>query len=71
MKILQAGCGEFTKAAVHGTIGTLAAVCALYSAAALVERHSWQRHLTRNLVLYTGLAILEYQHVTHHWRCGR
>jgi hypothetical protein len=64
MQILHAGQCEPLKAGVHGAIGALAAVCAVYNLCALGLRP--KRHLAINAVFYTALVLVEVQHVRHH-----
>lgn len=64
MQILHAGQCEPLKAGVHGAIGALAAVCAVYNLCALGLRP--KRHLAINAVFYTALVLVEIQHVRHH-----
>lgn len=73
MNALRVGHHEEVKAAVHGVLGAIAGVCAVYNASALVEREDFEPHLLVNTVLYTLLAAWEVQHVVHHWqaRCSR
>lgn len=57
---------ESTKGAVHGALGTLAILCAVYNGSAYLKRQ--ERHLLINLIVYTGLVLYEIRTVTHH--CG-
>jgi hypothetical protein len=64
LTVLQCGECETLKAGVHATALGLAAVMALYNAAAWLSRR--QTHLAVNAVLYTLMAAWEQQHVAHH-----
>jgi hypothetical protein len=65
--LLCRGRYEILKAGVHGAASGLAAVCAVYNAAAWVARR--QRHSWVNAVLYGTLVVWELQHVRHHIDC--
>ena len=62
--LLDSGNCEPFKAAVHGAVLALAAVCAAYNTAAWVKRR--QRHLAVNAVFYTAAVWFEHCHVRHH-----
>jgi hypothetical protein len=62
--LLDHGNCEPLKAAVHGVVLTLAAVCAAYNTAAWLKRR--QRHLAINAVFYATAVWLERCHVQHH-----
>jgi hypothetical protein len=64
--ILDAGSAEPLKGAVHGALGVLAAVCALYNCAALARRR--EPHLAINAAIYLALTAFETKKVRHH--CG-
>ena len=64
LKVLKCGNCEPLKLGVHGLALGLAAVCALYNAAAWVSRR--EHHLAVNAVLYAALIAFERQHVSHH-----
>lgn len=55
--ILDAGSHEPLKAAVHGTVCGLAALCATYNALAWLARRD--RHLAINAVAYVALTAWE------------
>lgn len=61
----QSGNAERAKLAVHGAMLIGAAACAVYNLAACVLRKP-ERHLVVNALVYTGLVVLEIQHVRHH-----
>jgi hypothetical protein len=68
--LLDSGNCEPFKAAVHGVVLALAAVCATYNAAAWVKRR--QRHLAVNAIFYGATVWFEHCHVRHHLAaCGR
>jgi len=62
--LLESGNCEPFKAAVHGVVLVLAAVCAAYNTAAWVKRR--QRHLAVNAIFYTTTVWFERCHVRHH-----
>lgn len=62
----QAGANEPVKASVHAALGTLAAICLAYNMAAFILRR--ERHLARNVLLYTGICALELAQVRRHLR---
>lgn len=62
--MLDSGNCEPFKAAVHGVVLTLAAVCAAYNTAAWLKRR--QRHLAINAIFYTTTVWFERCHVLHH-----
>lgn len=53
-----------TKAAVHGALLTLAALCGVYNAASFLKRG--ERHLAVNAVVYGALMVYEVVNVRHH-----
>lgn len=57
---------EGVKAAVHGALLGLAAVCLLYNSVAWIRRR--ERHLLINTLLYGGLVGLEVKQVSRHLR---
>lgn len=65
MTILESGQRESLKGTVHASLGTLAALCTLYNAAAFLQRR--QAHLAVNAVLYGLLTGWEAVKVQHHW----
>lgn len=69
MNALRTGELEPVKLGVHAALGTLAAVCTLYNAAAYVYRR--EPHLAVNAVAYGLLTALEVAQVDRHrkhWR---
>ena len=62
--VLASGEHEPLKAAVHGLLGGLAAVCLAYNAAAWVTRR--ERHLAINSVIYAALTGLEVWQAKRH-----
>ena len=64
LPVLQCGSCERLKIGVHGSALALAALCAVYNAAAWLSRR--QQHLAVNAVLYSALTAWEVEHVTHH-----
>ena len=63
--ITDSGTSEATKAAVHGALLTLAALCGVYNGCAWLKRR--ERHLATNLLLYASLVAFEAYQVTHHF----
>lgn len=53
-----------TKGAVHGALGTLAALCAVYNSCAWLRRQ--ERHLAVNAVAYWALVAFELLNVKRH-----
>lgn len=66
--LCTSGRHEPLKAAVHGALGALAAVCLAYNVAAWFLRDRPGRHLARNVVVYAGIAALELGQVRRHLR---
>lgn len=64
MNALRAGEHEAIKAGVHIVLGTLAAVCTVYNAAAWLYRR--ESHLAVNAVAYGLLTALEVAQVQRH-----
>lgn len=62
--ILDTGTCEPLKAAVHGALLAMAALCAAYNSAAWLKRR--ERHLAINAVLYSTVVFWERCHVVHH-----
>ena len=62
----QSGSAEMVKGAVHGSLGTLAAICAAYNGLAFHWRGD--RRLLMNTLLYLGIVALEGYQVHRHWR---
>jgi hypothetical protein len=52
------------KASVHGALGLLAGVCAVYNALAWKKRRAG--HLKRNVLFYGLVVAVEILHVAHH-----
>jgi hypothetical protein len=67
LPILCHGRHEILKASVHGTVLSLAIVCAIYNFAAWIARR--QRHSWVNAALYGTLTAWEWNHVRHHLNC--
>lgn len=65
MSLIDCGCYERTKGAVHGAVGLLALVCATYNVAKWL-RDRQPRHAVNGLV-YTSLVGLELYQVNRHW----
>ena len=63
-RLTDPGQCEVLKAVVHGSMLVLAAVCAGYSFIAFKKRR--KPHLFRNLLLYSGLVVIETRHTTDH-----
>ena len=57
-----------TKGAIHGSLLTLAALCAVYNICAQRARPS--SHLLLNAVVYTGLIGFEVMNVARHCHKG-
>jgi len=69
LPILDVGCCEPFKAAIHGAAMGLTVLMGAYNAAAWLRRR--QRHLAINAIVYFAAALWEEQHVRHHLeRCG-
>ena len=66
-KFTDPGQCEVLKAVVHGAMLVLAIVCAEYSLVAYKRRH--KPHLFRNLLLYSGLVVVETRHTIDHVVC--
>ena len=64
MTVLESGNCEPLKAAVHGLLLAITALCAAYNTAAWLRRR--QRHLAINSVIYTAAMLWERCHVAHH-----
>lgn len=66
--LIDPGNSERAKGAVHGAIGALAVLCAVYNLSAWKARH--ERHSAVNALVYLALIALELSHVLHHrsWR---
>jgi len=64
--MLDNGECEPAKAAVHGVLMAMVAVCAAYNMAAWLKRR--ESHLAINAVLYSAAVCWERCHVVHHVR---
>ena len=64
LTILEVGCFEPLKAAVHGAALGLVVLMGAYNVAAWLRRR--QRHLAVNAIIYGVAAVWESRHVTHH-----
>lgn len=64
LPILDVGCCEPFKAAIHGAAMGLTVLMGAYNAAAWLRRR--QRHLAINAVIYLAAAIWEERHVRQH-----
>jgi hypothetical protein len=64
LPILDVGCCEPFKAAIHGAAMGLTVLMGAYNAAAWLRRR--QRHLAINAVIYLTAAIWEAHHVQEH-----
>ena len=64
LPILDVGCCEPFKAAIHGAALGLTVLMGTYNAAAWLRRR--QRHLAINAIVYFAAAIWEERHVRHH-----
>lgn len=64
MNFSDPGNAESTKGAVHGALGTLAILCAVYNGISWWSRR--EKHLAVNAIVYTGLVLYEIRTVTHH-----
>ena len=64
LPILDVGCCEPFKAAIHGAALGLTVLMGAYNAAAWLRRR--QRHLAINAIVYFAAAIWEERHVRHH-----
>lgn len=70
LPILDVGCCEPLKAAVHGAALGLTVLMGAYNAAAWLRRR--QRHLAINAIVYLAAVVWEERHVRHHFgRCLR
>jgi hypothetical protein len=66
LPILDVGCCEPFKAAIHGAALGLTVLMGAYNAAAWLRRR--QRHLAINTIIYLAAAVWEERHVRHHVR---
>lgn len=66
MTLLHAGEHEGLKLAVHGLLGLLAGVCAVYNGGAFLARPCRDRRLVGNVLVYAALAAFEVHQVHHH-----
>jgi hypothetical protein len=66
LPILDVGCCEPFKAAIHGAALGLTVLMGTYNAAAWLRRR--QRHLAINAIIYLAAAVWEERHVRHHVR---
>jgi hypothetical protein len=66
LPILDVGCCEPFKAAIHGAALGLTVLMGAYNAAAWLRRR--QRHLAINTLIYLAAAVWEERHVRHHIR---
>lgn len=57
---------EILKASIHGALGALVGVCAVYNTACWLKRPSGARHNLINALVYAALAGWEVAHVKHH-----
>lgn len=64
-ELLDGGHNETLKLGVHGVLGGLSLLCALYNAAAYGRRPA--RHLAVNVVIYSALLGLETAQIARHW----
>jgi len=55
---------EIFKSGIHGAVGVLVAMCAVYNVTAWCFRRD--RHLCVNAVVYTLAVIWELKHTVHH-----
>lgn len=62
--ITDPGTSETTKAAVHGALGALAALCGTYNACAWLKRR--ESHLALNVIVYGALLAYEAYQVTRY-----
>lgn len=60
--------GNGVKAATHGALFTLSALCAIYNVAAWITRDHKEPHLAVNAIVYVALCGYELRNVTHHLR---
>lgn len=65
--LLTVGRCEPLKAGVHGVLMAVAALCAMYNAAAWLRRR--EPHLAVNAVLYSATVLWELNHVQDHVAC--
>jgi hypothetical protein len=64
LPILDVGCCEPFKAAIHGAALGLTVLMGAYNAAAWLRRR--QRHLAINTLIYVAAAVWEERHVRDH-----
>lgn len=62
--MVQVGEHEGSKAAIHGAVGVLATVCAVYNVCAWLARR--ETHLARNAAFYTAIAAIEAKKTREH-----
>lgn len=66
MAFTDSGQHELIKAAVHGALGSLAAVCGVYNLIAFSRRGNG--HLAINLCVYAAVVAYELKKILHHLR---